>query len=196
MLYEANCALAIGPYPRFRYDARGGGGVSAAAETREDDWQALRFDPAALRIPALSARTTRFLGLPLPPGLRITIAPQRLEGHWQPSSGRVELTFEARFQLLVAERPVAPDLRVATRLTTEEARGRRHQVRGAPLDGEGLGVLVGLATVPATGEGWLDRFLQLPDEALALLRCRLRRSEPEVRGVRPSSGDGASGSRA
>ncbi len=171
---EADCALAIGPYPRFRYDARGGGGVSAPMEPAEDGWQALRFAPAGLTIPALSARTTRFLGLPLPPGLRIAITPQRLEGRWQPSSGRVELTFEARFQLLVAERPVAPELRVATRLTTEEARGRRHQVRGAPLDGEGLGVLVGLASVPATGEGWLDRFLQLPDEALALLRCRLR----------------------
>lgn len=193
---EANCALAIGPYPRFRYDARGGGGVSAVADTPADDWQALRFDPAALRIPALSARTTRFLGLPLPPGLRITIAPQRLEGHWQPSSGRVELTFEARFQLLVAERPVAPDLRVATRLTTEEARGRRHQVRGAPLDGEGLGVLVGLATVPATGEGWLDRFLQLPDEALAVLRCRLQAPGAAARGLRVASGDDAAGWRA
>jgi hypothetical protein len=46
-------------------------------------------------------------------------------------------------------------------------------VRGTPLDGEGRGVLVGIATVPPTGEAWLDRFLQLPDEALAVLRCRL-----------------------
>jgi hypothetical protein len=50
----------------------------------------------------------------------------------------------------------------------------------ARLDGEGRGVLVGLAAVPATGAGWLDRFLLLPDEALALLRCRLRLSDTEA----------------
>jgi hypothetical protein len=171
---EADCALAIGPWPRFRYDARGGGGLSRPVEGKPDGWQGLTFDPDALRIPSLSARTTRFLGLPLPPGLRIAIQPQRLEGQWHPASGRVELIFEARFHLLVAGRPVAPELRVATRLTTAEARGQRHQVRGQLLTGEGPGVLVGLATVSPTGEAWLDRFLRLPDEALAVLRCCLR----------------------
>jgi hypothetical protein len=34
-------------------------------------------------------------------------------------------------------------------------------------------VLVGIATVAPSGEGWVDRFLQLPDEALAVLRCQL-----------------------
>jgi len=53
--------------------------------------------------------------------------------------------------------------------------------------------LVGLATVPATGEGWLDRFLQLPDEALAVLRCRLQAPEAAVQGLRVSSGDDAAG---
>ncbi len=177
---EARCALAIGPYPRFRYDARGGGGISGPVEPGAEGWHTLRFDPAVLTIPALCASTTRVLGLPLPPGLRIAIHPQRLDGRWQPASGRVELTFEARFQLEVAGRAVAPELRVDTRLTTEEARGRRHQVRGARLDGEGRGVLVGLAAVPATEAGWLDRFLLLPDEALALLRCRLRLSDTEA----------------
>jgi len=170
---ESGCALAIGPFPRFRYDGRGGGGPGMTAEPREEGWQELVFDPASLCIPALSRRTTRMLGLPLPPGLRIAIAPERLEGRWHPPSGTVELSFLARFQLLVADRPVAPDLIVATRLATDAARGRRHQVCGTPLDGEGRGVLVGIATVPPTGEAWLDRFLQLPDEALAVLRCRL-----------------------
>jgi hypothetical protein len=44
---------------------------------------------------------------------------------------------------------------------------------GVPLDQDGRGVLVGVAVVEPTGEGWLDRFLGLPDEALAVLRCRL-----------------------
>ena len=170
---ESGCALAIGPFPRFRYDARGGGGLGLTTEPRAEGWQELVFDPAGLRIPALSSRTTRMLGLPLPPGLRIVIAPERLEGRWHPPSGTVELTFLARFQLLVADRRVAPDLIVATRLSTEAAEGRRHQVSGTPLDARGRGVLVGIASVPPTGEGWLDRFLRLPDEALAVLRCRL-----------------------
>jgi hypothetical protein len=30
-----------------------------------------------------------------------------------------------------------------------------------------------VATVAPSGETWLDRFLGLPDEALAVLRCQL-----------------------
>jgi hypothetical protein len=170
---EAGCALAIGPFPRFRYDGSGGGGLARAAEPLAEGWQALVFDPASLLIPPLNSRTTRLLGLPLPPGLQIAIQPQRLEGRWHPPSGAVELTFLARFQLLLAARPVAPDLIVATQLVTDAATGRRHQVRGKALDDQGRGVLVGIATVPPTGEGWLDQFLGLPDEALAVLRCRI-----------------------
>ncbi|MEB3318891.1 MAG: hypothetical protein VKO39_12225 [Cyanobacteriota bacterium] len=174
---ESGCALAIGPFPRFRYDASGGGGLSRPAEPRAEEWQTLWFDAASLRIPPLSSRTTRLLGLPLPPGLRIAIAPERLEGRWHPTNGAVELTFAARFHLLVAERIVAPALVVSTQLATGTSRGRRHQECGRPLDGQGRGVLVGIATVPPTGEGWLDRFLGLPDEALAVLQCRFLAAE-------------------
>lgn len=172
---EAGCALAIGPYPRFRYDGRGGGG-RATATPLANGWQALRFDPSSLSIPALSCFTTRFLGLPLPPGLRITIQPHQLEGHWQPDTGAVDLTFQASFSLQLAGRAVAPDLIVATQLVTRAVDGRRHQVSGTPLNGEGRGVLVGLARVAPTGEGWIDRGLSLPDEALAVLCCRLQRA--------------------
>jgi hypothetical protein len=85
----------------------------------------------------------------------------------------VDLAFEARFQLLVAGRPVAPDLQVATQLGTGEASWQRGPVAGRPLDAEGRGMLVGVALVPLTGEGWLDRFLGLPGEALAVLCCQL-----------------------
>ncbi|MEB3334196.1 MAG: hypothetical protein VKP70_04355 [Cyanobacteriota bacterium] len=170
---EAGCALAIGPYPRFLYNGAGGGGRATATPLAEG-WQALRFDPTTLSIPALCSRTTRFLRLPLPPGLRIAIQPQRLEGRWHPATGAADLTFLASFALQLAGRPVAPDLIVATQLVTHAVGGRRHQVRGIPLDGEGRGVLVGLARVAPTGAGWVDRFLGLPDEALAVLRCQLR----------------------
>jgi hypothetical protein len=47
------------------------------------------------------------------------------------------------------------------------------------LDAEGRGVLVGIALVPLSGAGWLDRFLGLPGEALAVLGCQLdARSAP------------------
>lgn len=171
---ENGCALAIGPYPRFRYDGRGGGGMGDAGEALGEGWQSLVFEPTSLAIPPLNTRTTRLLGCPLPPGLQIAIHPQELQGRWNPGSGRVELQFLARFALLLAGRPVAPDLIVHTELATRVVRGQRHQAQGAPLDGQGRGVLVGIARVAPTGEGWVDRFLNLPDEALAVLRCQLR----------------------
>lgn len=170
---EAGCALAIGSYPRFDYNGSGGGGLASAQEPLVEGWQALVFDPATLAIPPLGTRTTRFLGLPLPPGLQIAIQPQRLQGRWHPQSGAVELHFLAHFRPLVASRPVAPDLIVATQLATHAVQGHRHQAQGTPLDGQGRGVLVGIARVEPTGEGWVDRFLGLPDEALAVLRCQL-----------------------
>ena len=177
---EAGCALAIGAYPRFQYDGRGGGGVAFPSEPLGAGWRSLTFDPASLVIPPLSRHTTRFLRVPLPPGLRIAIEPLRLAGRWHPESGRVELEFLARFRPLLAARPVAPDLVVATLLATRTVEGRRHQAEGTPLDAQGRGVLVGIATVEPTGSAWVDRFLGLPDEALAVLRCRIstKRSLP------------------
>jgi hypothetical protein len=176
---QAGCALAIGPWPRFRYDARGGGGRGESGAEAGEGWRTLLFEPAALTIPPLDARSARILGLPLPPGLEIAIVPLELAGRWNPAAGLVDLAFEARFQLRVAGRPVAPELRVSTRLGTGEARGQRQRASGRPLDGEGRGLLVGIALVPPSGAAWLDRFLGLPGEALAVLGCQLvARSAP------------------
>jgi hypothetical protein len=209
---ESGCGLAIAGYPRFRYDARGGGGpaeegepelqpsmgaagqdrAGGAGEGGQDQerlrnpgcpsdrdgrpWLPLRFAAEQLTIPALNWRTTRILGLPLPPGIAIAIVPERLKGHWQPDSGAVELAFRARFRFSLAGLYRAPDLLVATQLSSGEVAGRRHRASGSPLDGEGRGVLVGVARVEPSGDPLLDRFLGLPDEALAVLRCRLSRS--------------------
>jgi hypothetical protein len=176
---QAGCALAIGPWPRFRYDARGGGGRGESGAEACEGWRPLVFEPAALTIPPLDARSGRILGLPLPPGLEIAIKPLELAGRWNPGAGLVDLAFDARFRLRVAGRAVAPELRVSTRLGTGEARGQRQRACGRPLDGEGRGVLVGIAQVPPSGAAWLDRFLGLPGEALAVLGCQLiARSAP------------------
>jgi hypothetical protein len=183
----AGCGLAIGAYPRFRYDARGGGGpgVLAAPDPAAPDPAgtgsgSLRFAASGLSIPPLDWRTTRFLGLPLPPGLAITIHPERLEGRLDGATGALALHFEARFRFAIGALYRAPDLVVATTLGTGAVQGRRHTASGRPLDADGRALLVGVATIPPSGDRWLDRFLGLPEEALALLRCRLVPEAPEA----------------
>jgi len=175
------CGLAIGAYPRFRYDARGGGGVGRLTKGDDNGLQALRFHPDALTIPTLHWRTTRFLGLPLPPGLVITSHPERLDGSLDGASGALALRFCARFRFAIGSLYRAPDLIVDTTLSTGPVQGRRHQATGQPLDGDGLAQLVGVATIAPSGDPFLDRFLGLPDEALALLRCRFGPLAPDAR---------------
>ncbi len=171
LLTQSDCGLVIGRYPRFRYNASGGGGRATLGSHDRAGWQTLRFDAAALTIPALNWRSTRVLGVPLPPGLSIAVHPERLEGRWQLATGALELQFEARFRFALADLYQAPDLLVRTQLTTKAVRGQRHGAQGQPLDGNGQALLVGIATVQPTGVAWFDRFLGLPDEALAQLRC-------------------------
>jgi hypothetical protein len=168
----SGCDLAIGGWPRFRYNASGGGGPARLTPAGAGLWR-LTFTPVELVIPPLVTATTRFLGLPLPPGLRITVLPERLEGQLEPASGALGLRFEARFRFTVGGVYQAPDLGIATDLVSGESRGDRHRACGSPLNGAGEARLVGVASVAPTGEAWLDRFLGLPDEALAVLRLRL-----------------------
>lgn len=91
----------------------------------------------------------------------------------------MQLEFRSRFYFSLAGLYQAPPLIVQTRLQTETAQGLRHQAEGKRIGANGEALLVGVATVPPTGDGWLDRFLGLPDEALALLRCRLTISNAE-----------------
>lgn len=176
---EAHCGLAIGAYPRFTYDARGGGGIASLGQSDAHGWQPVGFDPEQLPIPTLSWRNTRVLSLPLPPGLSISIQPEQLQGQWHPNSGEVQLEFRSRFYFSLAGLYQAPPLIVQTRLQTETAQGLRHHAQGERIGTGGKALLVGIATVPPTGDSWLDRFLGLPDEALALLRCRLTISNTE-----------------
>lgn len=172
----AGCELVIGAYPRFHYNALGGYALGHS-EPEIERGVALRFATHTTTIPPLSWRSTRFLGLPLPPGLTIAIAPEALSGTLEPDIGKVELQFRSRFRLHLqagqALRYAATDLVVDTTLTTEAISSRRHQRQGRRLDAINSAVLVGSAVIEPCGEVWLDRFLGLPNEALAVLHCRL-----------------------
>jgi hypothetical protein len=168
-----DCGLVIGAFPRFRYDARGGGGLGELGPANQTGLRTLEFDPMALPIPPLNRRTTRFLGLPLPPGLSISIEAEQLAGSLDSATGALALRFKARFHFAIGSLYRAPPLQVDTQLSSGAVRSRRHNSCGAPLSADGSALLVGVAMIPPCGEAWLDRFLGLPDEALAMLRCRL-----------------------
>ena len=170
------CQLAIGRYPAFRYDGTGGGGpgISLSQAGRQ---RRLEFPADDLIIPPLDWRSTRWLGLPLPPGLTITICPETLHGQWDPSDGSIALTFASRFRFRIGSEQAAlyraPDLRVACTLSSSSASGVRHQASGQARQANGTTRLVGVARVEPSGDAWLDRFLGLPEEALAVLQCRV-----------------------
>ena len=172
----AGCELTIGGYPPFRYDATGGGAIGTAEQCADQSWR-LRFPVEAINIPALNYRTGRLLGLPLPPGLQIAIEPEALEGTAHPVRGELELHFKARFrlQLAIASTVIytAPPLWVETQLSTKALSSQRHQLQGRASREGATALLVGVALVPRCGAAWLDRFLGLPDEALAALECQL-----------------------
>ena len=168
------CGLAIAGYPHFSYDARGGGGVCELGPGPSSGPRSLSFDPATLLIPPLNWRTTRVLGLPLPPGLEIVIAPEELAGSIISANGAVQLRFRARFRFRIGNLYRASDLVIDTLLSTGLAQGQRHRASGQAMDSDGSALLVGVATVPPCGDPWLDRLLGLPDEALAMLRCSFK----------------------
>jgi hypothetical protein len=168
-----DCALVIGAYPRFRYDAGSGGGLGELGAADRSGRQPLRFDPATLRIPPLDRHSGRMLGFPLPPGPVIEIVPEELAGSLDRQGGDLRLRLRARFRFRLFSLYRAPDLLVDTELVCAPVRGRRHRAEGRPLDAEGHAVLVGVAPVEPSGDAWFDRLLGLPDEALAVLRCRL-----------------------
>jgi hypothetical protein len=73
----SNCQLAVAFYPMFAYDASSGA-VSGTATDSGDGRFELYFDPAETYIPPLDWRTTRVLGVPIPPPLRIEIQSHEL----------------------------------------------------------------------------------------------------------------------
>lgn len=99
---------------------------------------------------------------------------QRLEGTLDPATGRVDLDFLASFEFTAGPLYTAAPLTVATTLTTETSEGVLQRGTGERLAADGHAKLVGVARVPTTGDSFLDTFLMLPTDCLAVLSAELK----------------------
>lgn len=170
-----DCALQVSIFPRFTYDARGGGGVAHSQPVPGSHQLQVSFDPEALDIPDVSYKTARFMGLPLIPIFRIAVNTQSLQGTIDRSSGDIELQFLACFNFTAAlfgwVLYSAPPLLVSTQLTTGSAHGGQLCDRGSVMLSDGSARLAGVSEVAATGDRLLDSFLRLPNFTLAVMSC-------------------------
>lgn len=118
--------------------------------------------------------TSAVLGIPIPPPLKISILPEKLQGTIDPTTGETNLDFLARFEFTVASLYKAPPLLVSTVLTSESSTGKLRKGVGERLTANGHAMLVGVAEVPKTGDGFLDSFLILPTDALAVMSAEMK----------------------
>ncbi|GFR50830.1 hypothetical protein Agub_g13103 [Astrephomene gubernaculifera] len=166
-----DCELAVSFYPRFSYNGIGGGGWGTVTDLGAGKLH-LNFDTSVLVIPDMSYRTAMLAGLlPIPPPLNIAIRPVSLEGVLDQATGEVNLNFECAFYFTAGPVYQPPGLKIRTVLTTESTRGTHLSASGRRLSSGGAGVLVGTATVDRTGDLFMDNFLQLPNDALAVMSC-------------------------
>ena len=167
------CRLAIGSYPHFTYNATNGGGKATISSIEGDDIFHLKFLPKDFSIPPLTYQTTKFLNLPLPPGLRIEMHMHKLEGSINKTSGEVLLNFESEFLFSICSILKFPELLVKTKLETNSVKSSLFTEQGHILQKNGLIKLVGIAKIPITTNKFLNFFLGLPNEALAILNCKI-----------------------
>ena len=168
------CRLKIGSYPPFHYNALGGGGKGTLLPSKKNNILYLSFSPKTFSIPPLTSTTTKFLSLPLPPGLKIEMSMEKLEGTIDKNSGDVEFTFKSKFIFSIGALIKFPSLLVQTLLTTGKVQGQLHEGKGKILKKNGKTKLVGISIIPQTGNKILDTFLGLPNEALAELQCEIK----------------------
>ncbi|KAI3950225.1 hypothetical protein MKX01_037916 [Papaver californicum] len=166
---QKSCKLGIAIFPDFVYNADGGIGVGMGTknETNGSNQVSINFDIQTLYIPPLNSKTTRFLGLPLPPFLKIEISPELFQGVIDEETGKVDLEFKAKFWFSVGSVYKAPPLLVETVLTSEESVGNMRKGKGERLNKEGKCRLVGVATVEPIDDFFMNTFLGLPTECLA-----------------------------
>ena len=168
------CKLVIGTYPPFSYDARNGGGEATLDKTDKANIQSVIFKPNNFSIPPLTWENTKFLNVPLPPGLKIEMLMDKLEGTIDKNTGEIILFFESRFKFSICSIFFFPDLLVKSLLQSGKVKSNLYEENGFGLRKDGKAKLVGIALIPITGNKVLDKFLDLPNEALAVLNCEIK----------------------
>jgi len=168
------CRLRIGSYPPLAYNAYGGGGEATLLPSQKNNLLFVSFSPEKFLIPPLTSRTTKFLCLPLPPGLKIEMSMDQLEGTIDKESGEVLLKFESTFLFSIGAMIKFPELIVKTLLTTGNVKGKLLKGKGLALQNDGSTKLVGISMIPKTTNKFLNTFLSLPNEALAELKCQIK----------------------
>eukprot|EP00775_Hariotina_reticulata_P001609 gene1609-1949_t len=155
----------------FSYNAEGGGGTAAVQQLPGNKLK-ITFNAQELLIPALNWRTASVLGIPIPPPLNIDIKPKLFEGVLDLATGRMDMEFDASFDFSIGTLYRAPSLAVRTTLTTEHSAGQIHEADGQRLQ-DGSVMLVGVARVPEVEDAFLNTFLMLPTDALAVMKASL-----------------------
>ncbi len=145
----------------------------------DGDVVTVEFDASSLCIPPIDYRSTKVVGVPIPPPLKIEILPKELKGTVNVRTGEANLDFDARFQFDAGSLYHAAPLSIVTRLSSEGSSGRMlrgsgERLRGVEAMAGGRVKLAGVASVPKTGDGFLDSFLMLPSEALAVLSAEIQ----------------------
>ena len=168
------CRLKIGKYPSFSYNAYGGGGEAELLPNQKNNLLHIAFSSKTFSIPPLTSKTTRFLSLPLPPGFKIKMFMNQLEGTIDKNSGEVLLKFESKFLFSIGGILKFPELIVKALLTTGKVKGKLNEGKGSVIQNNGITKLVGISIIPKTGNKILDNFLGLPNEALAELKCEIK----------------------
>ncbi len=98
----------------------------------------------------------------------------KLEGTIDQNSGEILFEFESKFIFSIGQIIKFPNLLVKSSLQTGIVKGKLHEGKGFTLQENGKAKLVGISTITPTGNKFLDKFLNLPNEALAELQCEIK----------------------
>lgn len=160
----------LGRYTTFPYDGKDSDGKAtlgpAVGGRAEVEFSAFTIPPMQF-IPGSDA-------------IRIEIVVNRLTGHIDFCTGKIELDFDAVFTSIIGDTENTP-ISVITTITTETSTGLSQSTSGTRLDKYGDAYLVGIAIVPETGDPMIDFMLGLPSDAV----CELPVHLDFVGGVRP-----------
>jgi hypothetical protein len=160
--------LYIASFPRFDYSAPGGEGIGRVLQWN-GSVATVYIDGADLTIPPLAILP----GNGPYGGVGVEISTQSLSGTVDVCSGEMHMAFDAAFTPYMFGFRWPTSISVITDLTTESSSGMHYTEQGQRVNRYGDGLNVGVAVVPLSGDAFIDWFLSLPNDAVALLQAHL-----------------------